>query len=85
MSDGSIVPHVGNPARETGLERRQSPERARASKQAQLAAAVPVAGDRAGLIEIQSAPADARFVFGGSTVQGGRRCFKPRARRSLFE
>ncbi|WP_437746556.1 hypothetical protein WMF39_17015 [Sorangium sp. So ce1504] len=43
------------------LERGQSPKRARASKQAQLAAAVPVAGDRAGLIEIQSAPADARF------------------------
>ncbi|WP_444547639.1 IS66 family insertion sequence element accessory protein TnpA [Sorangium atrum] len=43
------------------LERRQSPKQARASKQAQLAAAVPVAGDRAGLIEIQSAPADARF------------------------
>ncbi|WP_437289330.1 hypothetical protein [Sorangium sp. So ce406] len=43
------------------LERRQSQKRARASKQAQLAAAVPMAGDRAGLIEIQSTPADARF------------------------
>lgn len=38
-----------------------TPKRARASKLAEPAAAVPVAGDRAGLIEIQSAPADGRF------------------------
>ena len=43
------------------LERRQAPKRARASKQAQPLVAVPLARDRAGLIEIQSAAADGRF------------------------
>jgi hypothetical protein len=43
------------------VERRQAPKRARASMPAQPVAPVPLAGDHVGLIEIQSAPADARF------------------------